>query len=92
MRCPVCRGPAIVLEVRYCNPSRTRKRRRRQCTDEECGYRFTTLELEDGPLLRDFLKGRLVPQSPRLQRRLDVERRDRSTTSRSRLLPHPLNE
>jgi hypothetical protein len=91
MFCPICGIKTFVLETRYTGPKRSRKRRRHKCKNDECNYRLTTLEIEDGPLLREFLKGRLVPQSPRLQRRLDVERRDRLTAGKPKLLVHPLD-
>jgi transcriptional regulator NrdR family protein len=84
MLCPTCHGPSRILETRLTGPDLSRKRRRHQCCDDECGYRFTTLELEDGPALRDFLAKRTPPTSPQLQRRLAAQR----STRRS----HPLFE
>lgn len=84
MLCPICHGPSRILESRFTGPNLSRKRRRHQCNDEECGHRFTTLELEDGPLLRDFLAKRTPSLSPQLERRLAAQR---STGKR-----HPLFE
>ena len=49
--CPRCKGPTNVTDSRK-NPVTTK--RRRQCLNRKCGYRFTTVE-------RVFFKDELIP-------------------------------
>jgi transcriptional regulator NrdR family protein len=44
MRCPKCVGPTQVIDSRERTES-NQKSRRRHCKNEECGYRFSTLEI-----------------------------------------------
>lgn len=49
MRCPQCGSESRVIESR---PTEDSIRRRRECTNPACGYRYTTYEhLEERPLL-----------------------------------------
>lgn len=50
LRCPSCKGEETMVKdsrptALYGFPS---VRRRRQCSDEACGHRFTTFEIEAG--------------------------------------------
>jgi hypothetical protein len=66
LKCPACYGTAVVLESRHKGLT---KRRRHQCSDDECKLRFTTYELAIGPgapgAVRDYLKY-LRARKPRL--------------------------
>jgi transcriptional regulator NrdR family protein len=65
MICPQCSSKTDILESRASGPNRSRKRRRRVCTNDRCQYRFTTFEIQDTPMLQLFLRGRLTPKPPR---------------------------
>ena len=62
MLCLQCKSECRILESRLTGPRQCRKRRRHQCLNPKCRLRFSTLELEDTPALRDFIAGRLSRQ------------------------------
>jgi transcriptional regulator NrdR family protein len=54
MKCPECHTETRVLEVRYRDKS-TEKRRRHQCLNPKCSFRFTTIQhiVRDPPALKN---------------------------------------